>query len=72
MNLWSQMRESAIIFSSLFAHRGLDQTRFRSASFDAKGWRRLVPSPSAARDNEAGLSKTRKPGKLANDPAAIW
>ena len=41
-------------------------------NFQRSAWRRLVPSPSTARANGAGLPKTRKRGKLANDPAAIW
>jgi hypothetical protein len=39
--------------------------------FSTLAWRRPVPSPSTARANGAGLPKTGKRGKLANDPAAI-
>jgi hypothetical protein len=41
-------------------------------NFQRSAWRRLVPSPSTARTNGAGLPERRNRGKLANDPAAVW
>ena len=43
-----------------------------SAIFNARHGADSVPSRLTARANGAGLPKTRKRGKLANDLAAIW
>jgi hypothetical protein len=40
---------------------------WKETNFNEQG-----PSPSTGRANGAGLPKTRKRGKLANEPAAIW
>jgi len=40
-------------------------------NFQRSGWHRVVPSLSTAPANGAGLPKTRKRGKLANDAAAL-
>jgi hypothetical protein len=65
--------------AGLLAHRELDDvlgpsTLASDVLADARIGKngRLVPSPSTACANGAGLPKTRKRGKLANDPAAIW
>src|SRR3977135_4413593 len=47
----------------------LDEEKFGNCQRSA--WRRLVPSPSTARANGAGVPKTRKRGNLANDPAEM-
>ena len=40
-------------------------------NFQHQAWRRARSIPIDSRASGAGLPKTRKRGKLANDPAAI-